>query len=103
MRSVILYTTLGCHLCEQANALIKPLLAECDWQLQEVDIADDNHLMARYGIRIPVLAIPNTGIENADNANNADIELDWPFTANDIASRLQSELPMTNNLSGNTA
>ena len=100
MRSVILYTTLGCHLCEQAKALIKPLLAECDWQLQEVDIADDNHLMAKYGIRIPVLAIPNTGIENADNA---DIELDWPFTANDVASRLQSERSMTNTLSGNTA
>ena len=96
MHSVILYTTLGCHLCEQAKALVDPLITERGWQLQEVDIADDDHLMARYGVRIPVLAIPNTDIEDTD------VELDWPFTADDVASRLQSELPVINALSGNT-
>ena len=96
MRSVILYTTLGCHLCEQAKALINPLLTEGGWRLEEIDIAGDDHLMARYGVRIPVLAIPNTDIEDTD------VELDWPFTVDDVASRLQSELPVINALSGNT-
>jgi hypothetical protein len=67
MKTLILYGTLGCHLCEQAAALIAPLLAK-DWLLEEVDISDSEALMARYGIRIPVLA------RQADGA-----ELGWPF------------------------
>ena len=77
MRVVILYTTLGCHLCEEAKALISPLLINTHWQLQEVDIADDDDLMARYGIRIPVLSVPSVG------------ELDWPFTIDEIACSLR--------------
>ena len=76
MPGVILYTTLGCHLCEEAKALLIPLLVRSCWQLQEVDIADDDDLLANYGIRIPVLSIPSVG------------ELNWPFTTEDIISRL---------------
>ena len=97
MHSVILYTTLGCHLCEQAKALVDPLITERGWQLQEVDIADDDHLMARYGVRIPVLAILNTDVKSID-IKRAHIELDWPFAANDVTRSLQSELPMNNPL-----
>ena len=97
MHSVILYTTLGCHLCEQAKALADPLITEGGWQLQEVDIADDDHLMARYGVRIPVLAILNTDVKSA-NIKRTHVELDWPFTANDIVCSLRSELPMNNPL-----
>ena len=79
MPALILYTTLGCHLCEEAKALLKPLLANGDWQLQQVDIADDNDLMKAYGIRIPVLAIPAFGSE-----------LDWPFTAEDVVHSLST-------------
>jgi glutaredoxin len=78
MRILILYTTLGCHLCEEAKTLLKPLLAKGDWQLQQVDIADSNDLMAKYGIRIPVLAIPASSHE-----------LNWPFTAEDITHSLR--------------
>ena len=76
MRTLILYSTLGCHLCEEAKALLMPLLVRSRWQLQEVDIAEDDDLLANYGIRIPVLSIPSVG------------ELDWPFTTEDIISRL---------------
>ena len=79
MHALILYSTLGCHLCEEAKTLLKPLLAEGDWQLQQVDIADNNDLMKTYGIRIPVLAIPAFGSE-----------LDWPFTAEDIVHSLST-------------
>ena len=76
MRTLILYSTLGCHLCEEAKALLMPLLVRSRWQLQEVDIAEDDDLLANYGIRIPVLSIPSVG------------ELDWPFTTEDIISRV---------------
>ena len=89
MSTVVLYTTLGCHLCEQAKALINPLLTKNSWQLREVDIADDDRLIAKYGVRIPVLAIPNTDKPNDYNDYK---ELDWPFTANDITCSLYDEI-----------
>ncbi|TDO06849.1 MULTISPECIES: glutaredoxin family protein [Halomonas] len=49
-----LYTTLGCHLCEQLEALLATLCAE-RYQLERVEISDDEELVARYGVRIPVL------------------------------------------------
>lgn len=70
--TLVLYTTSGCHLCEQAQLLIEEELAGAGspgrWQLVFRDIADDEALMQRYGIRIPV-------VRRTDN----DEELGWPF------------------------
>lgn len=66
--TVILYTTLGCHLCEQAKSLLWPLLSERGCQLEEVDIADSEALMAAYGTSIPVVENPLSGER-----------LYWPF------------------------
>lgn len=74
-----LYSTLGCHLCEQALALSEPVLQEKGIVLKEVDIADDDALMEAYGIRIPVLREPATGAE-----------LGWPFNAAELRRWLQS-------------
>ncbi|MEI2741434.1 MAG: glutaredoxin family protein [Candidatus Competibacter sp.] len=63
---ILLYSTLGCHLCEQAADLIHPCGAVV---LKIVEIADDPELLARYGLRIPVARCA-TGQE-----------LDWPFDA----------------------
>lgn len=71
-----LYTTAGCHLCEQAQALIARTLGR---PVPEVDIADDDELMARYGVRIPVL-------RRADGA-----ELDWPFDATAVRALLNHD------------
>ena len=68
MQNAILYTTEGCHLCEQAAALLAPWRANGRLQLQEVDIVDDDDLMERYGVRIPVLRLSDSGRE-----------LGWPF------------------------
>ncbi|WP_416885956.1 glutaredoxin family protein [Marinospirillum sp.] len=65
---VKLYTTLGCHLCEQAQALLQPWLAQ-GVQVELVDIIEDEQLVKSYGVRIPVLA----------TAQGA--ELGWPFDA----------------------
>ena len=62
-----LYTTSGCHLCEQAADLIRGAVAI---PFRRVEIADDKDLLERYGVRIPVLRRLDTGDE-----------LDWPFDA----------------------
>ena len=67
MKKLIVYSTVGCHLCEQAVALITPLL-DSSYQIEEVDISTTDALMARYGVRIPVIA-------RCDNQ----LEIDWPF------------------------
>ncbi|MGM0982410.1 MAG: glutaredoxin family protein [Pseudomonadota bacterium] len=55
-----LYTTLGCHLCEQLEALLATL---CDerYRLERIEISDDDGLVARYGVRIPVLVDESGG------------------------------------------
>lgn len=77
MRSLLIYTTVGCHLCEQAEQLLAPVLHYIDSQtgdpenklvLQKVEIVEDARLIADYGVRIPVIRIDGT-----------DPELGWPF------------------------
>ncbi|CAM4254585.1 glutaredoxin family protein [Vibrio neonatus] len=59
---VTLYSTEGCHLCEQAYAL----LSQVGIELQVIDIAFDDALFARYGVTIPVVQYNKQ-------------ELNWPF------------------------
>ena len=72
---VYLYSTVGCHLCDLAKAIIWPLLVEHQFRLVEIEIADDDDLIARYGVRIPVLGSPL-----------CERELNWPFSVSDINS-----------------
>ncbi|BAP44599.1 glutaredoxin family protein [Pseudomonas sp. 21LCFQ02] len=66
-------STLGCHLCELAEAELMPLV-EHGLLVELLDIADDPQLVERYGLRIPVLRRIDTGAE-----------LDWPFDTEQIA------------------
>nr|WP_163502447.1 glutaredoxin family protein [Halomonas socia] len=50
-----LYTTLGCHLCSQLEVLLSELSSE-PVTLEHIEVSEDEALMARYGVRIPVLA-----------------------------------------------
>ena len=52
-----LYSRPGCHLCDEMKAVVGPIAAELGWTLDEVDIAADAALEARYGSEIPVLLI----------------------------------------------
>ncbi|GHE20017.1 glutaredoxin family protein [Halomonas urumqiensis] len=54
MITLTLYTTLGCHLCSQLEAILRTLCAE-DYRLERVEISEDDALVERYGVRIPVL------------------------------------------------
>lgn len=59
--------TLGCHLCEQAEALLMPWV-QIGLEVELIDIAGSEQMVETYGLRIPVLRIADTGAE-----------LNWPF------------------------
>jgi glutaredoxin len=63
MLTLILYTTDGCHLCEEAKALLLAAATRCSVRIEEVDIADDDRLLQRYGVHIPVIARQDNGRE----------------------------------------
>jgi hypothetical protein len=57
MAVVTLYGKPGCHLCDEARAVVHEALAGRDAELHEVDVTLDPVLERRYGERIPVLAV----------------------------------------------
>lgn len=68
--------TLGCHLCEVAEALLMPFV-EHGLLVELIDIAEDEGMVERYGVRIPVLRRCDTGAE-----------LDWPFDTEQVVAFL---------------
>lgn len=78
METIILYGTDYCHLCEQAEALLRELTAE-HYQLEKVDISEDDELMERYSMRIPVVRLHNTTND-----------LGWPFDRVSLAEYLRT-------------
>ena len=52
-----LYHAEGCHLCAAARRTVEAVRAELNFELEEVDIAGDVALEARYRESLPVLEI----------------------------------------------
>ena len=52
---VTLYTRPGCHLCDEAKALIGPMLERAGATLREINIDEDETLRERYNTDIPVI------------------------------------------------
>jgi hypothetical protein len=69
MHGLILYGTSGCHLCEQAEEMLREMKVVAEY----VDISTDDNLLDNYGTRIPVLS-------RSDNNS----KLDWPFDAEKV-------------------
>jgi glutaredoxin len=57
MPTVTLYGRPGCHLCDDARAVLERIRAEAGFELVERDIEDDDDLLRRYLERIPVIAL----------------------------------------------
>lgn len=77
---LLLFGTAGCHLCEQAEAIINECLPDFGKLIIEaVDIAIEEHWQQRYAIRIPVLYHPETTKE-----------LDWPFDQTDVKAFIEA-------------
>ncbi|WP_421148354.1 glutaredoxin family protein [Aeromonas dhakensis] len=69
-----LFHTDGCHLCEQAWALVEQAGLAAD--TRQYDIMDDAQWLATYRVRIPVLR------------DEAGRELGWPFTLAELQAWL---------------
>ncbi|MFZ0520117.1 MAG: glutaredoxin family protein [Candidatus Acidiferrales bacterium] len=54
---ITMYMREGCHLCEEAKAMMAPLLGEFGARLHEVDIDDDPVLLERYTDDVPVILV----------------------------------------------
>ena len=57
MNRVTLYTRVGCHLCEEAERVLRAEQAAVGFDLQLVDVDRDPELARRYGVRVPVVAL----------------------------------------------
>ncbi len=79
MRRVVLYGKPGCHLCDEARAVVTAVRARQPFDLEEVDVSTDPELHRRYGERIPVLAL------------DGDELFEFHVEADELARRLQSE------------
>jgi glutaredoxin len=55
--TVVLYARPGCHLCDDARAVIEAARAEVAFVFEEVDIESDDALVRDYGLRIPVVTV----------------------------------------------
>lgn len=58
---VILYTKVGCHLCEDARELLDEIASIKPFDLTEIDIRSDMALYEQYRYRIPIIQM-NDGI-----------------------------------------
>lgn len=66
-----LYSSEGCHLCEEALALCLQYIGQKE--LKIIDIIDDDDLVEQYGVHIPVL-------EKIEKGCHQSTKLFWPFT-----------------------
>jgi glutaredoxin len=57
MTTVTLYTRVGCHLCEEAERVLRQEQAATPFRLELVDVDRDPALARRYGVRVPVVAV----------------------------------------------
>ncbi len=79
--TVTLFTTAGCHLCDLALEQLHSLQQQLSFHIDSVEIGDDDALVAKYGIRIPVVKCTN------------DAELGWPFEVSQLKTFLQANCP----------
>jgi hypothetical protein len=71
-RTLTLLSTEHCTLCEQALDLLLSMPELRGLTLEVVDVARDDALLERYGMRLPVLILGAR-------------ELDWPFGPAEVA------------------
>ena len=68
-KKYILYGTSGCHLCEEAEAMINRAMKNQNIIFLKQDIVEEDDLLHQYALTIPVFKCQAT-----------QQELNWPFT-----------------------
>jgi len=72
---LLLLGTAGCHLCEEAEAIISDCLrTNIGLDIETVDVAEQVQWQEQYAIRIPVLYHPESTKELAWPFNNTDAQ-----------------------------
>jgi len=61
--TVTVYTRRGCHLCDEAIAVVRSV-ADGRAEVELIDIDADPRLIERYTVRVPVVAVD--GVEIAE-------------------------------------
>ncbi len=59
MIALTIYTRQGCHLCQEMKVIVERVVRDTRTvaEVEEIDIANDPDLEARYGLEIPVLLV----------------------------------------------
>lgn len=78
-KEYILYSSEGCHLCELALALCQQQLSTPRFSIK--DIVDEEVLVERYGVHIPVL-----------HRLSDQQELFWPFDQAQLSAFIKNEV-----------
>lgn len=68
-----LFVTAGCHLCDLALLEIHAVKSAQTFTVEQIEIGDDDQLIEQFGVRIPVLQLPDGN------------ELNWPFDSHAVA------------------
>ena len=77
--NIQLFTTLGCHLCEEAHEQLLSLIdGGMDLNIELIEIAESEELMDRYGITIPVIRAEGR-------------EIGWPFSVDTLRTFLERD------------
>jgi len=77
MKRFKFFTTKGCHLCEQAINLLDELHDRYTFEMEVVDISNEENLVQKYGLIIPVVL----------NVENNEL-LCWPFDKDSVVKLL---------------
>jgi len=77
---IALYGKPDCHLCDEAEAMVKVVAQEFGQAYRKVDIASDAGLLAEYRYRIPVVRVDNR------------TSLDWPMTPGQLRRAVQAAI-----------
>ncbi len=79
-----LYTTAGCHLCEQAEVFLHESSQRYEITIELVEIGDDDMLVEEFGVHIPVVELPDKQ------------RLYWPFNLSQLQKKIQEQtIPYT--------
>ncbi|SFK30578.1 glutaredoxin family protein [Methylophaga sulfidovorans] len=74
-----LYTTAGCHLCEQAQELLHASSQSYKISIELIEIGDDDKLVEEFGVHIPVVEFPDKQ------------RLYWPFDLTQLQQKIQEQ------------
>jgi hypothetical protein len=81
MLRLTLYSTSHCHLCEQAEEILKSIAVNYALEWEVIEIVDDEQLLLQYGLIIPVIRQVGT-----------EVQLNWPFSMEDIIQCFKPDL-----------